>query len=129
MQWGGNDLEGGVEVLDIDVLVGCCLALAPEQQTFLGGHLLHADVLDGEAQDDGPDHTQSHLEVAIHDFCVGNTRVNTRETVYMCICVSACACVCEGEELNISELWRCKISLVQSINKKVGHISVSKPTS
>lgn len=27
--------EGKVEVLDVHVLVGCCLSLAPEQQTFL----------------------------------------------------------------------------------------------
>lgn len=69
------NLEGRVEVLDIDVLVGSRLALAPQQQPLFGGHLLHADVLDGEAQDDGPDHTQSHLKVAIHDFCKGRREV------------------------------------------------------
>ena len=40
----GTHLEGGVEVLHIDVLVGSGLPLAPEQQAFLGRHLLHADV-------------------------------------------------------------------------------------
>ena len=37
-----------MEVLDIDILVRGSLPLAPEQQTLLGGHLLHGDVLDGE---------------------------------------------------------------------------------
>lgn len=37
-----------VEVLNIDILVRRCLPLAPEQETLLGGHLLHGDVLDGE---------------------------------------------------------------------------------
>ena len=37
-----------VEVLHIDVLVGGGLPLAPQQQTLLGGHLFHRDVLDGE---------------------------------------------------------------------------------
>lgn len=27
------------------------------------------DVLDGEAEDDGPDHSQGHLGVSVHDFC------------------------------------------------------------
>ena len=58
-----------MEVLDIDVLVRCSFALAPKEQTFLGGHFLHGDVLDGEPEDDGPDHTKSHLDVAIDDFC------------------------------------------------------------
>lgn len=29
----------------------------------------HRNVLNGEAQDDGPNHTQRHLQVAINDFC------------------------------------------------------------
>jgi hypothetical protein len=37
-----------VEVLDVDVLVGRRLALAPQQQALLRRHLLHRDVLDGE---------------------------------------------------------------------------------
>ena len=57
-----------MEVLDIDVLVRCSFALAPKEQTFLGGHFLHGDVLNGEPEDDGPDHTKSHLDVAIDDF-------------------------------------------------------------
>ena len=57
-----------MEVLDIDVLVWGCLPLAPEQQAFLGSHLLHRDVLDGEPEDDGPDHPQGHLDVAVHDL-------------------------------------------------------------
>ena len=62
-------LEAGVEVLHVDVLVGRRLALTPEQETLLSGHLLHADVLDGEPQDDGPDHAQRHLQVTVHDLC------------------------------------------------------------
>lgn len=61
-------LEGQMEVLDVDVLVGRRLALAPQQQTLLGGHLLDGNVLDGESQDDGPDHTQSHLQVAVDNL-------------------------------------------------------------
>lgn len=57
-----------MEVLYVDVLVGSRLALAPQQQTLLGGHLLHGDVLNGEAQDNRPDHTQSHLQVSIDDL-------------------------------------------------------------
>jgi hypothetical protein len=57
-----------MEVLDVDVLVGGGLPLAPEQETLLGGHLLNGDVLDGEAEDDGPDHAQGHLGVAVDNF-------------------------------------------------------------
>lgn len=61
-------LERQMEVLDVDVLVGGGLALTPEQETFLGGHLLDRDVLDGESQNDRPYHTQGHFEIAIDDF-------------------------------------------------------------
>ena len=79
-----------VEVLHIDVLVGGGLALAPQQQTLLGGHLLHRDVLDGEPgsmrlgkeldfeeclnvpEDDGPDHTQGHLDISINNLLSTN---------------------------------------------------------
>lgn len=57
-----------MEVLDVDVLVGRRFPLAPEQETLLGGHLLDGDVLDGEAEDDGPDHTKGHLDVAVDDL-------------------------------------------------------------
>ena len=57
-----------VEVLNVDVLVGRRFALAPEEETLLGRHLLHRDVLDGEAENDGPDHTQRHLRIPVHDF-------------------------------------------------------------
>ena len=30
---------------------------------------LHRNVLDGEAQDDGPDHSQCHLHVAVDNLC------------------------------------------------------------
>lgn len=62
-------LEGRVEVLDIDILVRGSLTLAPEQQALLGCHLLYTDVLDSEPQDDGPDHTQGHLQIPINNFC------------------------------------------------------------
>ena len=29
----------------------------------------HGDVLDGKAEDDGPDHSQGHLRVAVHNLC------------------------------------------------------------
>lgn len=57
-----------MEVLDVDVLVGRGLPLAPEQQPLLGRHLLDGDVLDGEAEDDGPDHAKCHLDVAVDDL-------------------------------------------------------------
>ncbi len=37
---------GQVEVVHAHVLVGSSLTLAPEQQSFLGGHLLYRDILD-----------------------------------------------------------------------------------
>ena len=73
-----------VEVLHVDVLVGSGLALAPEQETLLGSHLLNGDVLDGEPEgkkrsgkfqavenvpeNDGPDHSQGHLDIAINNL-------------------------------------------------------------
>lgn len=62
-----------MEVLYVDVLVGCRLALTPQQQTLLGGHLLHRDILNGETQDNGPDHTQRHFQIAI-DNLLGTNR-------------------------------------------------------
>jgi hypothetical protein len=64
-----------MEVLDIDVLVGSGFPLTPQQETLLGCHFLHGDVLDGESQDDGPNHTQSHFQVSVDDFCGGNENV------------------------------------------------------
>ena len=58
-----------VEVLNVDVLVRGRLALAPQQQALLGRHFLDGNVLDGEAQNDGPDHAERHFRVAIDDFC------------------------------------------------------------
>ena len=54
--------------MDVDVLVWRRLALAPKQEPLFGRHLLDGNVLDGETQNDGPDHTQSHLGVAVDDF-------------------------------------------------------------
>lgn len=66
-----------MEILDIDVLVWSCFSLAPEEETFLGCHLFYGDVLDGETQDDGPDHTEGHLHVAVDDFWNGRAKFNT----------------------------------------------------
>lgn len=57
-----------MEVLHVDVLVRRRLALTPQQQTLLCGHLLDGNVLNGETQDDRPDHTQRHLKVAVNDL-------------------------------------------------------------
>lgn len=57
-----------MEVLHVDVLVRRRLALAPQQQTLLGGHLLNGNVLDGKPQNDRPDHTERHLQVAVDDL-------------------------------------------------------------
>lgn len=57
-----------MEVLYVNVLVWSSLALAPQQQTFFSGHFFNGNVLDGETQDDGPNHTQSHFQVTIDDF-------------------------------------------------------------
>lgn len=35
----------------------------------------HRDVLDGEAEDDGPDHAQGHLHVPVHNFYRNSRRV------------------------------------------------------
>lgn len=65
---GQTVLEREMEVLHVDVLVGRGLALAPQQQTFLRRHLFHRYVLDGETQDDRPDHAEGHLQVTVDDF-------------------------------------------------------------
>ena len=57
-----------MEVLYIDVLVWRSLSLAPEKETFLGGSFFNRNVLDGESENDGPDHTKGHLDVAVDDF-------------------------------------------------------------
>lgn len=85
-----------VEVLYIHIAVRRCLPLAPQEQAFFGrgfwaervgsvswGGLstspptltaslpltLYGDVLDGKAQNDGPDHAQGHLQVPVDDLC------------------------------------------------------------
>lgn len=65
-------LEGEMEVLYVDILVRRRLALAPQQQTLLGGHLLDRNVLDGEAQNDRPDHAERHFQIAIDDLLSAN---------------------------------------------------------
>lgn len=34
----------------------------------------HGDVLDGKAEDDGPDHAQRHFHIPIHDFYRNSSR-------------------------------------------------------
>lgn len=65
-------LETEMEVLNIDVLVRCSLALAPQQKPLLGCHFLDGNVLDSETQDDGPNHTKSHFQVSIDNFFSAN---------------------------------------------------------
>lgn len=43
--------------------------MEPSRPTF------HGDVLDGEAEDDGPDHAQGHFSVPIHDFYKNSSRM------------------------------------------------------
>lgn len=61
-----------MEVLYVDVFVRSSFALAPQQETFFGCHFLNGNILDSESQNDGPDHTQSHLQVAINNFLGSN---------------------------------------------------------
>lgn len=61
-------LETEMEVLYVDIFVRSSFALAPQQETLFGCHLLNGNILDGESQNDGPDHTQCHLKVAVNDF-------------------------------------------------------------
>lgn len=57
-----------MEVLYIDILVGGGFALAPQQQALLGGHLFNGNILNGKSQDDRPDHTEGHFQIAIDNF-------------------------------------------------------------
>ena len=57
-----------MEVLYINVLVWCSLTLAPEEETFLGGGFFDRDILDSESEDNSPDHTQSHFNIAVNNF-------------------------------------------------------------
>lgn len=57
-----------MEVLNVDVFVRSRLSLTPEKKAFLGSHLLDRDVLDGETENDRPNHTQGHLHIAVHNF-------------------------------------------------------------
>jgi hypothetical protein len=63
-----------VEVLDVHVLVGRRLALAPQQQALLRRHLLHRDVLDGEPDQRGTItcHTVQRVFNYIDDQCCGS---------------------------------------------------------
>lgn len=60
--------EAKMEVLYVDIFVWSSFALAPQQETFFGGHFLHRNVLDGETQDDCPNHTQRHLQISVDNF-------------------------------------------------------------
>lgn len=43
----------------------------------------HRDVLDGEPEDDGPDHSQSHLCIAVHNLCTQD-KGHGKKTVSEC---------------------------------------------
>jgi len=58
-------VERLVKVVDVDVGIALGLLLAPEEQAVLGRHMVDANVLDLEAQDDGPDQAQREHWVAI----------------------------------------------------------------
>jgi hypothetical protein len=47
-------VPAGAEVANVDLVVARRLALAPQQQPLLGRHALLVDVVDGEAQNEGP---------------------------------------------------------------------------
>lgn len=57
-----------MEVLYVDIFVWSSFALAPQQKTFFSGHFFHRNVLDGETQDDCPNHTQRHFQISIDNF-------------------------------------------------------------
>lgn len=67
-----------MEVLHVDILVRGGFPLAPQQQTFLGGHFFHRDVLNGKPQNNSPDHTQCHFQISINDFYTSITSNNNR---------------------------------------------------
>lgn len=69
-----------MEILDVNVLVGSRLTLAPEQQALFGRHLFDRNVLNGETQNDGPNHTQRHLGVAVNDFYLKKTKTKQQQT-------------------------------------------------
>ena len=57
-----------MEVLNIDVFVRRRLALTPQEQTFFGRHLFYGDVLNGEPENNRPDHAEGHFHVAVDDL-------------------------------------------------------------
>lgn len=70
-----------MEILDVNVLVGSRLTLAPEQQALFGRHLFDRNVLNGETQNDGPNHTQRHLGVAVNDFYLKKKPKNNNKQI------------------------------------------------
>lgn len=42
----------------------------------------HRDILDGEPEDDGPDHSQGHLCVAVHDLCMRERGQRVRQLLH-----------------------------------------------
>lgn len=65
-------LETEVEVLYVDILIWSSFALAPQQESLLGCHLFNRDILDGESQNNGPDHAQCHFKISIDNFFGAN---------------------------------------------------------
>mmetsp|Transcript_5747 Transcript_5747/g.17612 ORF Transcript_5747/g.17612 Transcript_5747/m.17612 type:complete len:269 (-) Transcript_5747:135-941(-) len=64
------------KVLDVHIVVGLGLTLAPQQQSFLGSQLTFADVGNDKLLDDGPNKTQRELEVSV-DKIVGTNVLQT----------------------------------------------------
>ncbi len=60
-------VPAGAEVSHIHLVVAGRLALAPQEKTFLGCHALLVDVVDGEAENQGPYQAQDDLAVAVDD--------------------------------------------------------------
>ena len=78
--------EPGVKTLYIDIFVGRCFTLAPKEQTFFGRHFysrhegkfdserkdrrftFDGNVLNGEAENNRPDHSECHFKISIDDF-------------------------------------------------------------
>ncbi len=44
-------------------------AADPHANEITGSGTFYRDVLDGEAEDDGPDHSKGHLGISVDDFC------------------------------------------------------------
>ena len=60
-------VPAGTEVAHVHLVVAGRLTLAPQKQTFLGRHALLVDIVDGEAENQGPYEAQDNLAVPVDD--------------------------------------------------------------